>query len=68
VKSLVNAVVANPSLEGKARINFSVKQAENEDQPEGFVIFRLSEADLHFRATGFDWMHVQEKGTIGRLR
>jgi hypothetical protein len=60
VASQPGAYLPDPGISGKANFGFVAKYLPGDSLPSGNVEFQFAEANLNFKASGFDWLVVPD--------
>ncbi len=68
IDSPAGAYAADPAATGKAFIPFTVKYKKGALAPTGNLQFQLLKSDLNFRSTSFDWLVINQSGTLAQIQ
>jgi predicted extracellular nuclease len=68
IDSPAGAYAADPAATGKAFIPFTLKYKKGALAPTGNLQFQLLGTDLDFRSTSFDWLVINQSGTLAQIQ
>lgn len=68
IDSPAGTYAPDPAAQGKAFIPFNIKYKKGALAPTGNLQFTLSSAGLDFRSTSYDWLVINQSGTIAQFK